>query len=185
VHRKELAIYERLYEREPARGSRNVALLRKKVGALLEKLGDLWSAQESYRRAILLDRERSQANPLDSNARLDLSFSYGSLAGCLRVSGDLAAARENFLQALAIRQELAAADPKNQRFRLAVASALTRVGLVELKAGDPAAARDHSRQALSVYEAISRGDPANGEAREDVAAGLGADAGARAGLPSA
>ena len=159
-HRKDMAIFEDLMRQDPAGGRRNAALAEKKVGALLEKLGDLPAAAELYRKAILLDRERSDSNPLDALARLDLSFSYGSLGNCLGQTGDFAGALENYGRALAIRRDLAAADPKNQRFHNAVV-AHAKVGFYKARTGDLAGARESYGEAAAIHEAISRADPSN------------------------
>ncbi len=117
------------------------------------------SAQPSTRRETSQARGRSTKRPLrstrarvaenskSSEARMDLSFSVGSLGSLAVDSGDLPLGRALYTRALALRQEVASSDPANAWARRAVARAHERLADIERRLGHPKAAEAHRLKA--------------------------------------
>src|SRR5262249_12674703 len=138
---------------------RSIAIGCKKLGAALEKSGDLPHAIELYRRALAIDQERVKAEPNDARARLDLSYSFGSLGFALFECGDLPQALDNYTQALALREALSKADPSNADARFAVASAIGKIAGIHRKANNWASALDAYHQSTAIFESLAAADP--------------------------
>jgi hypothetical protein len=93
--------------------------------------------------AIEIDEARVAANPASPDARMDLSFSLGSL-GALRVDqGNLAEGRALYVRALALREAVSAEDPANAWAKAGVARAHGRLAEIEERLGHAEAAKVH------------------------------------------
>ena len=108
---------------------------------------NLPGARALYEEAIALDEARLAENPNSSEARMDLSFSVGSLGSLAVDSGDLALGRALYTRALALRQEVASSDPANAWARRGVARAHERLADIEARLGHREAAEAHRLKA--------------------------------------
>jgi tetratricopeptide (TPR) repeat protein len=114
---------------------------------------------EHYSQAQQLDEATITADPLNAEARLDLSYAISDSAFILQEKGDLAGAVEGYRKVVGIRESLAAADPKNERARTSLASAYTRLGWTLTKSGDLKGALEYQRKALTTFEEFAKGNP--------------------------
>jgi non-specific serine/threonine protein kinase/serine/threonine-protein kinase len=128
---------------------RNLALSDKTLGALYEMTNRRPEALVLYREAIALDEARLAASPESPEAKMDLSFSLGSLGGLLLTRGDVAASRDLYERALRLREAAAAADPANVWARNGVARAHDRLAAIEERLGNRKAAEAHRALAHS------------------------------------
>ncbi len=88
-------------------------------------------ARPLFDEAIALDESRVKTDPSSDLARMDLSFSLGSLGALRLEDGDLAGSRALFERALGLREAVATADPANAWAKRGVARAHARLAEIE------------------------------------------------------
>ena len=118
-----VAAAERAYALAPQdlHVSRNLSLALKTKGALLERGGSPDAALVEYNKARDLDLARVQRDPMRSLWKVDLSFSYGSIATALVKKGELNEAIVTYEKAVALREEAAKAEPDDDFIALSLA----------------------------------------------------------------
>ena len=154
--RQALARWEAAFQAAPsdrAKGYR-VALVHKRIGAVLTELNSPKDALEQYRAAETIEEPLLKVDSRDARRRLDATYTYSDLGGLLWTLGDRNGAMGYFRKALAVREELAAADPKEERVHWALASTYTRIGDLLWKMDDRGGAVSAHRKALAVREAM-------------------------------
>ena len=131
--------------------SRNVSLVYKRLGAVLEMLGRRSEAMPLYDKARELDRRRVDAEPSRPLWRLDLSFSEGAIGAALMGQGDLAGARAHYETAVALRERVVADDPEEDFARGALARGYERLATIRARQGDPLASIGYTKRVVAVY----------------------------------
>jgi tetratricopeptide (TPR) repeat protein len=91
--------------------SRNLSLALKTTGSILERQGSFDAALVEYGKARDLDLERVRRQPARGLWKIDLSFSYGSIAGTYAAKGELGKAVEIYRDAVDLREQALKADP--------------------------------------------------------------------------
>jgi tetratricopeptide (TPR) repeat protein len=159
------AIYEALVREKPTDTNRmrNAALVHKYMSGmynshLQDAIVDLNRSFDHAQAAVELDERRVQAQPQDSQAKLDLAFSLSMVGSAWEHRNDFAKATEYFVRSLEIRRTLWQADPKNHQARESLANALARVGDAYWQQGDWKHAVPLFREAIEHGEALTRND---------------------------
>ncbi len=122
---------------ESAERQRSLALAKKRLAALYGVTDRLDECLAEYEAARVIDERRSHESPLDTRAKLDLSFDYSDLGWVTGRMGKYPEALANHRRALALRLEAAQADPKDFRAAVAVASSTRRIGALLHKSDLP------------------------------------------------
>jgi serine/threonine protein kinase len=130
----------------------NVALYRKRLGAVLVKTGDLTAGLQQYQAAAALDESRVRENPADGRAKMDLSYDYSDWGYTLVLMGDNRAGLEQYRKAENIRAELAAADPRDVRAANGLVSIESRIASALADSGERKASRQTFRKAIGHAE---------------------------------
>jgi non-specific serine/threonine protein kinase/serine/threonine-protein kinase len=155
VWEQTLALYERQLETRPddAQTQRNVALVGKYLGGLLETAGDVELARTHYARALELDEKRLLATPDDQHVQFDAAISFATAASIAQRIGDIDAAVRLFERSLALRRALVEADPRNMQARHRLGYLLARMASLD-RDRDVRAARAYAREAIRVLEQV-------------------------------
>ena len=145
-----LRYYERILEAAPdeAPNQRNVALVCKYLGALLEPTQPA-AARPHYVRALELDERRLSRAPDDRQIQLDVAISASNLASVADIQGDVAVAAPLFARSLALRRQLAETDPNDVFAREKLGYLLARVARFHAPR-DPRAARALALESIAV-----------------------------------
>ena len=153
---KALPRWERAAKAAPAdrAAGYRVALVHKRMGAMLINLQKPTEALEHYRAAQAIEAALLQNDSGNARRRLDATFTDSDIGATLWSLGDRRAAVDQYRKALAVREELAAADPKDDRVHWALASTYTRLGALLLGMGDRTGSVSSYRNALAVREAM-------------------------------
>jgi tetratricopeptide (TPR) repeat protein len=119
-----LAAAEAAYAQAPGdlNVSRNLSLALKINGGLAQRRGLADAALAQFYKARDLDLARTQRQPERSLWKLDLSFSYGSIATALAAKDQPLEAMETYREAMRLREQAARIDPADDF----IASALAR-----------------------------------------------------------
>ncbi len=148
---------------------RNLALARKRLGALYGVMKRYEECRAEYEQAREIDERRAAASPQDSRVALDLSYDYSDLGWVAsrmqRYPEALAAHR----RALALRTTAAQADPKDRRAASAVASSTNRIGALLRKMGDLPGSLEMLQRALALREELVKRAASDWQAQRDLA----------------
>ncbi len=131
---------------------RNQSLGYKYLAGVLEKLERGDEAETYSRRALAIDERRLALRPSDSEAKTDLSYSLGSVAGHLSRTGKAAAALDLAECAALLSGDLAAADRANAIAQVAALRASLRVAELKIDLGRYRAAADGIRAGIRRLE---------------------------------
>ena len=131
-----IAYYRSALSHSAFSDSSDVALYRKRLGALLIKTDSLTEALGEYRAAATVDEQRVRENPADARAQMDLSYDYSDRAYILRLMKNHKEAVDLYRKAKKIRVNMAAADRRDLRAAGALASVSWRLGQALADAGD-------------------------------------------------
>ena len=134
---------------------RDLALAHKKLAALYGVLKRLDESHAEYEKALAIDQARSDGNPSDSRARMDLSFDYSDLGWVLSRQDQNPAALAAHFKALSLRTELAKADPHDARATRSVAASVGRIAAVYRLMGDFDHAVEWSRDAIAKWKRLT------------------------------
>lgn len=165
------AIYRGLLSAQPSSAALtdNVALSDKRVGAIQIQLGQLTEALVRYREALGIDTERLTTEPLNTDRRYAISYSYSNIGLILSKQGDLQGALSYYRRAEAIREALVAADPQDARARERLALTLNKIGDVQYAQRDFSAALVSYRRALEIRQQFAAKSPNDDRAQFNVA----------------
>jgi non-specific serine/threonine protein kinase/serine/threonine-protein kinase len=147
---------ELLAERPDDHGrQRNVALVDKYLGALLDGIGRKAEAQKHYERALVLDERRLAAAPDNRVAQFDTAISYANVAHIRELSErDQPLALPLYRKSLVLRQALSESDPQDVLTRGRLGYARHRVARLELRGGNAQEAFDLARKAIADHEHV-------------------------------
>ena len=132
----------------------NFSLLMKNIGAVHHREKRLDLALASYQQALELDDARLAKEPDSVQAKMNKTFSLGSIAGALGDGGRTREAIEYHRRALAIREQISAQDPANASALAIMLRSHQSIGLLQVR-DDPAAAIATLLQAQRVIESRS------------------------------
>lgn len=168
---KALALFDALLARNPgdADRQRNVALASKYLAASYQDTGAPAKALPLLRRAESLDRARSNADPSNREAALDLSFDHSMIGFHHLRQGRFDLTYTHYAEALRIRKKLLAEDPADARMKDRVVYMLIRVASVLNKLGRHDQALRSAQEALLLIESLSATDRANAHYRVQLA----------------
>jgi non-specific serine/threonine protein kinase/serine/threonine-protein kinase len=156
-----LSTYRDLSSADPSNREfkRAVALVHKRMGAILWVLGRYPEAVTAYREAGAVDEQLVESAPSDMRAKIDLSYDYSDLGNLLNFLGD-SHGIQTMNRALALRREAFAADRQDARARFSLVSLLHRVAHVEHGSGEVKTALEHVSEAhaLMVQFGVNRLD---------------------------
>jgi serine/threonine protein kinase len=160
---KALTLFDALLARNPGDPDRqrNVALASKYLASVYLDTGVPDKALPLLRRAESLDRARSNANPSNREAALDLSFDHSMIGYQYLRQGRLDLTHANYAEALRIRKKLLAEDPSDARMKDRVVYMLIRVASALNKLGRHEQALRSGQEALLLIESLSAIDRAN------------------------
>jgi len=155
VWEETLRLYEHELSLHPSdpEAPRNVALVGKYLGAILETAGDFPAARAHYDRSLQLDEQRLRAAPTDPRVRFDAAISFSNLASTTEQLGDLDTAAALFERSLALRRSLVAADPLNVQARNRLAYLLARLASFNLKR-NLVTALAYGKEAIEVQQQV-------------------------------
>jgi non-specific serine/threonine protein kinase/serine/threonine-protein kinase len=172
---KDADLTEELIRQAPRDGGlyRDLALVSKRIGAMLGSRGNYDEAFKRYGRALEIEQEYVRYRPMDVDARRSLSVTYSDLGWLSNRSGNPKAAMENHKKALEIRQALADADPANIDMKDRLAHTLGVIGSLLQDQKDWSKAENYFRQALALREQIAKRDPSGIDANIDLASAYG------------
>jgi tetratricopeptide (TPR) repeat protein len=148
-HRAETLFAELLAEQpdDPVR-QRNLGLVDKYLGSVLDRQGKNDEAAARYERALELDERRLARTPDDRQTQFDTAISLANLATIARDRDDEDKAVALFTRSLKIRSDLSDSDPDDVLARGRVAWVRTRLAALELERGNLSAALDHAETSV-------------------------------------
>jgi tetratricopeptide (TPR) repeat protein len=152
-------VYESLARAQPKRAQdrRNLALVYRYMGGVLERLLRSDEALRLYGQAIGIDRDLLAAEADNATTRLDLSFDLASLAKLHASENHLEPAIGGLREALELRRSVLAADPVNAQARAAVARAHGDLAGLLFRKGDRPAAEAEARRSVAERERLAAG----------------------------
>jgi non-specific serine/threonine protein kinase/serine/threonine-protein kinase len=162
-YRKALGVFEAMAAEAPAdqKARGGAAVLRIRVGDMLQAQGDLDAARENYRGALQRAESLTAEDPKNDRFRRILALSYRKLADLETQRGEFAEALQSARAAAEINRALAAADPDNAQASANFALSLTTMAELRNRTGDPAGALVEYRQAVAILDKLSAAAPAN------------------------
>jgi non-specific serine/threonine protein kinase/serine/threonine-protein kinase len=168
---RQVQLAEKQFAKKPeADTRRNLAVACKYYGGILQRLDANAEARKQYERALELDRKGVEAEPGNPHPKLDLSFSYASIASLMRDEGELAGALRHYRTALDLRQQVFAADPDNQFAFASLVRAHQSIAGVLARGGDLDGAMAQEREALRLRTVWEQKHPsAHGPAAREAA----------------
>ena len=140
-----------------------VALVHKRIGAILEEVHRPQEALDHYRAAQEIEEPLLKIDSQNARRRLDATYTDMDMASLLWELGDKRAALTQMRKAVSVREELSAADPKDVRARVSLASAYTHIGNLLWAAGDRSGSISAHRNGLAIWESMLK---ANHEAHD-------------------
>jgi non-specific serine/threonine protein kinase/serine/threonine-protein kinase len=149
--------------------TRNYALASKKLGSLLWKMGRVPEAMGYYRTALQLEEGWAALEPLNTDAKMAISFSHSDIGFLLRGEKKPQEALGHYRKTVEIREELAKMDPNNARATLSLVSAYWRTAGVSVAAGDIQAALDLLARAVKTLARSKNPDPGSVRSRTELA----------------
>jgi tetratricopeptide (TPR) repeat protein len=149
--------------------TRNYALASKKLGSLLWKMDRVKEAMGYYQTALHLEEGWAALQPLNTDAKMAISFSHSDIGFLLRGEKKLPEALEHYRKTVEIREELAAMDPNNARATLSLVSAYWRTASVSVAAGDIQTALDLLSRAVKTLAQSKNPDPGSVRSRTELA----------------
>ena len=114
---------------------RNVALVCKYLGGVLETMGDYPASLKLQRRALELDERRYLADPGNRTTQFDFAVSLSSVATAMEHAGKDDEAAALYSRSLDIRQGLSDSDPKDVLALSKTGYVKMRLALVEIELG--------------------------------------------------
>lgn len=138
---------------ESAEIQRNVALVGKYLGSILESRADPNGARRQYARSLELDEKRLVVAPDDRTVQFDAAISYSNMASVSEILGDIETAGPLFARSLALRRQLAETDPTNVQARWRLGYLLARMTYFK-RERDTTAAIALGREAVQVMQSV-------------------------------
>jgi tetratricopeptide (TPR) repeat protein len=147
--RAEALWVELLAERpdDPSR-QRNLGLVDKYLGAVLDRRGENDEAAVHYARALKLDEGRLARTPDDRQVQFDTAISLANMASIAQDRRENDVALALFSRSLQIRSALSDSDPADVLARSRVAWVRMRLARLERERGNLNAALDHARRSV-------------------------------------
>jgi non-specific serine/threonine protein kinase/serine/threonine-protein kinase len=158
---------------------RNVALVEKYWGGLLDGLERDAEAEVHYARARALDEQRYARDPNSRRVQFDLAIDLSNSAGIAQGARRLDEAYALFSRSLEMRQKLWASDPRDVMTKGRVGYVRTRLALIEVERGHSAAALEHAKVAVAMLQSVAD-QTADALIRRELGAALAALARAQA-----
>lgn len=160
---KSLAIFDAMAAEDSSdlKARSGAAVLRIRIGDMLQAQGDLDAALENYRAALPRAESIAAADPKNERFLRVLALSHRKMADAETQKNDLKQALEDIQRASAINERLADADPDNAQVRANLASSLTAAAGLLNKTGKPADALQKYRQATAIIENLSTASPSD------------------------
>ena len=156
---------------------RNVALVEKYLGAVLdENIGDA-EALPHFGRALELDEKCSARDPTNRQAQFDVAIDLGNVALLAERAKRFDDAYAMLSRSLEIRQKLWASDPQDARAKSRVGYVQMRLAAIDTQRGRTVSALAHAREAVRIQETVA-GATKDLPVRHELAEGLMALAGA-------
>jgi eukaryotic-like serine/threonine-protein kinase len=157
------AIYEAQAAKDPTNHTarRGVAVLRLRIGDLLEWKDDLEGSMSNYRSALDLFEQLSAAEPTNADARRLLALGYKKVGGAYEVGGDAREALTYYRKAAGINESLVNADPTNAQASMNYMVTLRYIADLLYKSGDHRATLVEYEKILAILEKLSAAEPDN------------------------
>ena len=125
-------------------------------------------AERLYRRAHDIAQQLAAANPNDTDAQRDLSFSFDKLGDVFRTLGRTDDALTQFQDGLKIRRVLAEADPNDAQKQRDLSTALERIGMVFEQQGATTKALEQYEQMFRIKKRLANDDPNDAIAQREL-----------------
>ena len=135
------------------------ALVRERLGRMLQLAGDVPGALDTLRRALTLRQGLAAEQPSSVNARRDVAVMHYIIADVLLGHGDAAAAEPHARASLAIRDSLAREDHENVQLRRGLALAHGQLARLAAAGRRPAQARVELSRARVAWASYLGGRP--------------------------
>jgi non-specific serine/threonine protein kinase/serine/threonine-protein kinase len=162
-YRKSLAIFDAMAadDSKDLKARSGAAVLRIRVGDMLQAQSDLEAAIEYYRAALPRAESIVAADPKNERFLRVLALSCRKLADAESQKGDLKQALTYAQQASGINQQMANADPDNTQAQANFALSLTTAAGLLSKTSDLTGALEKYRQAAAIIEKLSAVAPSD------------------------
>jgi eukaryotic-like serine/threonine-protein kinase len=138
---------------DPTR-QRNLGLVDKYLGAVLQGLDRVDEAERHYARALELDQRRLEKAPDDRQTQFDTAISLANVGSIAAERGDMVRARDLFTRSLALRSALSESDPDDVLARGRVAWMQMRLARIERERGQLDAAYDLARRSVENQQRV-------------------------------
>jgi len=138
---------------DPAR-QRNLGLVDKYLGSVLDGRGENDEAAVHYARALKLDEGRLARTPDDRQVQFDTAISLANMGSIAQDRGDNGQALTLFSRSLQIRAALSDSDPDDVLARGRVAWVRMRLARLEKARGDLGAALAHARRSVDDQQRV-------------------------------
>jgi non-specific serine/threonine protein kinase/serine/threonine-protein kinase len=152
-----------------ASGLASLAFIRNDFADRLLKAGRPEAAEESRRRARLIQESLIEAEPNNARFRRDLILTLMSEGNYLSSIGNHRGSFANYARALSLAEALLAADPRDRWVPFAIALLNSSWGSALIQVGDTPAGIERLRQAVLHGEPVVAGDPTNAFMRNQLA----------------
>ena len=133
---------------------RNVALVCRYLGGVLETMGDYPASLKLQRRALELDERRYLADPGNRTTQFDFAVSLSSVATAMEHAGKDDEAAALYSRSLDIRQGLSDSDPKDVLALSKTGYVKMRLALVEIELGHGERARELAQSSVAIQEEV-------------------------------
>ena len=130
-----------------------------KAGDTGMEMGDLKSAEASYRKALKIATALAERDPNSNDRRLQLSVSLVKLGDTQIAQEDFKAAAASYGEALKIRRQLSQQDPSNRDWQLSLSVSHDKMGDLETRQSNLNSAAASYREALNILKALAARDP--------------------------
>lgn len=162
-YRKSLAIFDAMAADDSSdlKARSGAAVLRIRIGDMLQARGDLDAALENYRAALPRAESIVAAEPKNERFLRVLALNHRKMADVESQKSDFKQALEDAQSASEINEKLVYADPDNAQARANFALSLTTVAGLLNKTGNRGGALEKYRQATAIIEKLSTAAPSD------------------------
>jgi tetratricopeptide (TPR) repeat protein len=133
---------------------RNVALVEKYLGGVLDSLNRDEEADLHYRRALEIDEKRLASAPNNKTAQFDVAIDLANVASVADSRDRLDDAYALFTKSLHMREQLMASDPRDRLAVGRVGYVQRRLSILAMKLKRPTDALVHAQAAVTLHQRL-------------------------------
>jgi tetratricopeptide (TPR) repeat protein len=159
TRRQQLELQQRWQALRPNDDRRDLALVYKQYGAVLQAMNDYDAAGPLFEKALEIDKKAAEAEPQNPQRQLDLSFTYASIGSLLNAKDDYGGSVAAYRRAVELRAAVYAADQKNEFAFGALVKGLSNLADALADGGDLESALEKDREVLDLRQKHEKDHP--------------------------